>query len=44
MGIRPASVEEESVDEYPKIVVPPPGPNARDVIARDARTVSQNLT
>ena len=42
MGIRPASVED--VDEYPKIIVPPPGPNAREVIARDARTVSQNLT
>ncbi|MCZ6696448.1 MAG: aminotransferase class III-fold pyridoxal phosphate-dependent enzyme, partial [Acidobacteria bacterium] len=42
MGIRPAIVED--VDEYPKIIVPPPGPKARDVIARDARTVSQNLT
>lgn len=30
--------------EYPRIVTPPPGPKAREVIARDARTVSQNLT
>lgn len=42
MGIRPAIVED--VDEYPRIIVPPPGPKAREVIARDARAVSQNLT
>jgi 4-aminobutyrate aminotransferase len=30
--------------EYPKIVVPPPGPKAKEWIARDRRTVSQNLT
>ena len=30
--------------EYPKIVVPLPGPKAREFMARDARTVSQNLT
>jgi 4-aminobutyrate aminotransferase len=29
---------------YPRIVTPPPGPKAREFIARDARTVSQNLT
>ncbi len=30
--------------DYPKIATPLPGPRARDVIERDARTVSQNLT
>jgi 4-aminobutyrate aminotransferase len=30
--------------EYPKIVVPPPGPKARAWNARDRRVVSQNLT
>ena len=30
--------------EYPKMVIPPPGPRAKEIIARDARTVSQNLT
>jgi 4-aminobutyrate aminotransferase len=30
--------------EYPKIVTPPPGPKAKEWIARDRRTVSQNLT
>ena len=30
--------------EYPKIVVPPPGPRARAWNARDRRVVSQNLT
>jgi 4-aminobutyrate aminotransferase len=31
-------------EEYPKIVVPPPGPKAKEWIARDRRVVSQNLT
>jgi 4-aminobutyrate aminotransferase len=30
--------------EYPRIVTPLPGPKAREVIARDARSVSQNLS
>ncbi|MEE9219832.1 MAG: acetyl ornithine aminotransferase family protein [Acidobacteriota bacterium] len=30
--------------EYPRIVVPPPGPKAKEWIARDRGTVSQNLT
>ena len=30
--------------EYPKIAGPLPGPNAREFISRDKRTVSQNLT
>ena len=30
--------------EYPKIVVPPPGPKAREWNARDRKVVSQNLT
>ena len=30
--------------EYPKIVVPPPGPKARAWNARDRKVVSQNLT
>jgi len=30
--------------DYPKMVIPPPGPRAKEIIARDARTVSQNLT
>jgi len=30
--------------DYPKIVTPLPGPKARELMARDARTVSQNLT
>ena len=30
--------------EYPKIVTALPGPKAKEFIARDARTVSQNLT
>src|SRR5260370_1032233 len=28
--------------DYPKLVCPPPGPGARAIIARDARTMSQN--
>ncbi len=28
--------------DYPKLVCPPPGPRARAIIARDARTMSQN--
>ena len=28
--------------DYPKLVVPPPGPRAQAVIARDARVMSQN--
>ncbi len=31
-------------DEYPKILVPPPGPKAKALIDRDRRVVSQNLT
>ena len=31
-------------DEYPKIVVPPPGPKAKEWNARDRKVVSQNLT
>jgi 4-aminobutyrate aminotransferase len=31
-------------DEYPRIVVPPPGPKARAWNARDRKVVSQNLT
>ena len=31
-------------EEYPKIVVPPPGPKARAWNARDRKVVSQNLT
>ena len=31
-------------DEYPKIVVPPPGPKAKEWNARDRAVVSQNLT
>ena len=31
-------------EEYPKIVVPPPGPKAREWNARDRSVVSQNLT
>jgi 4-aminobutyrate aminotransferase len=34
----------ESSQEYPRIVVQPPGPRAREIIARDRRSVSQNLT
>src|SRR5262245_18295002 len=30
--------------DYPEIVTPLPGPRARECIARDARTVSQNLS
>jgi len=30
--------------EYPKIASPLPGPKAKEIIARDARTVSQNLS
>ncbi len=30
--------------EYPKIATPLPGPKAKELIARDARTVSQNLS
>ncbi|MGH9750659.1 MAG: acetyl ornithine aminotransferase family protein [Candidatus Polarisedimenticolia bacterium] len=30
--------------EYPRIATPPPGPKAREVIARDSRSVSQNLS
>jgi 4-aminobutyrate aminotransferase len=30
--------------DYPRITTPPPGPNARAAIARDARVVSQNLS
>ncbi len=30
--------------DYPKITTPLPGPKAKEQIARDARTVSQNLT
>jgi 4-aminobutyrate aminotransferase len=30
------------VKDYPKLVVPPPGPRAQAVIARDARVMSQN--
>ena len=30
--------------DYPKIVTPLPGPKAKELIARDARTVSQNLS
>jgi 4-aminobutyrate aminotransferase len=30
--------------EYPRIVTPPPGPRAQEIIARDARAVSQNLS
>jgi 4-aminobutyrate aminotransferase len=30
--------------EYPNIRTPLPGPRAKEIIARDARTVSQNLT
>src|SRR6266851_730720 len=28
--------------DYPKLVCPPPGPRARAIMARDARTMSQN--
>ena len=35
---------EPSDGQYPSIVVPPPGPKAKAWIARDRRTVSQNLT
>ena len=31
-------------NEYPKIVVPPPGPKAKEWNARDRAVVSQNLT
>ena len=30
--------------DYPQLVVPPPGPRAQAVIARDARVMSQNYT
>jgi 4-aminobutyrate aminotransferase len=30
--------------EYPRIVTPLPGPKAKEIIARDARAVSQNLS
>src|SRR5262249_10269872 len=33
---------EERMRDYPKLVCPPPGPRARAVIERDARTMSQN--
>jgi 4-aminobutyrate aminotransferase len=33
-----------SPGDYPKIVVPPPGPKAREWNARDRKVVSQNLT
>src|SRR5262249_10826018 len=31
-----------SMRDYPKLVTPPPGPRARAIIERDARTMSQN--
>ncbi len=34
----------DSPGDYPKIVTPLPGPRAREFMARDARTVSQNLS
>jgi 4-aminobutyrate aminotransferase len=42
MHSRPAPIE--NAQEYPKITVPPPGPRAREIIARDRKYVSQNLT
>jgi 4-aminobutyrate aminotransferase len=42
MHSRPAP--NENTQEYPKITVPPPGPRAREIIARDRKYVSQNLT
>ena len=34
----------DSPGDYPKIITPLPGPRAREFMARDARTVSQNLS
>src|SRR5258707_13721286 len=39
---RRSAEREVTMRDYPKLVCPPPGPKARAVIERDARTMSQN--
>ncbi|MFQ5876507.1 MAG: acetyl ornithine aminotransferase family protein [Acidobacteriota bacterium] len=41
---RPSPFPPNLSDDYPRITTPPPGPRAREIIARDARSVSQNLS